>query len=84
MPYKNSYGKWILPAGEVGQFAVCPESWRLKMVERVNRLHTREKEKGEIKHDEWSEEVDHAFHLRQGLQVIFAFVVIMICIVLMY
>lgn len=83
MPYKNSYGKWIIPAGEVGQYAICPESWRLKMIRRVERALPEEQAQGEVKHEEWSSEVDKAFHLRQGLQLIIAFAVTMICFVLL-
>ncbi len=46
MPYYTDYGKAILPAGEVGEYVVCPESWRLKFLEKKAPLKETSKEGG--------------------------------------
>lgn len=35
MPHRSKDGKVIIPAGEVGAYVVCPESWRLRYIENV-------------------------------------------------
>lgn len=84
MPRANKDGKFIISAGEVGQYAVCPEAWRLKMIEKVMAEQSELSAEGQRLHDEWSKRVDDAAHLGQGLRFLAALLVSTILIILLY
>ena len=87
MARKNSEGNFIIAAGGVGQYAVCPESWRLKMVERVKRQQGNNainRSEGERLHSEWSKKVDAAAHLSQGLRFLLALLMTFVLMLLYY
>lgn len=68
MPRKNEYGKYILSAGEIGSYTVCPESWRLSAVEKVKTSHTENDRRGRDLHRTWAESIDEASYLRHRAQ----------------
>ena len=37
MPRQNEYGKFILSAGEISTYEVCPEAWRLSHVQKAGQ-----------------------------------------------
>lgn len=84
MARQNKDGKFVISAGEVGQFAVCPESWRLRMVEKVDEESTKRMSDGERLHYLWSKNIDRAAHLGQGLRFLIALIVTTIVIVIAY
>ncbi len=84
MAKKNREGKFIIAAGEVGQYAVCPEAWRLKVVERVTSEQSESSITGEKLHSKWSTNIDSAAHLSQGIRFLIALLVTTIVIVIMY
>lgn len=82
MARKNSNGQNIIAAGEVGQFTVCPESWRLRMIEKMNNEGSSELSEGERLHFLWSKNIDRAAHLGQGLRFLIALIVTTLVIVI--
>ena len=69
MPRKSEYGKFIFSAGEIGEYVVCPEAWRLKMVQGI-RSSVRENAKlGTELHQEWAEICDEAVFLTRGVKM---------------
>lgn len=68
----NSEQKFILAAGEVGVFTVCPESWRLKSLEGIKGDRDfKAIELGRILHKSWSKTYDELFSLNNALRVLF-------------
>ena len=65
MARKSAYGRYILSAGEVGAFTVCPEAWRLKMVENVKGSRSESSTEGMRLHEEWARTCSEAQSLRK-------------------
>lgn len=64
MPRLSESGKWIFSAGEVAEFVVCPESWRLRRRERRgSNLH------GEVLHEEWADKLERSNALFLAVRV---------------
>lgn len=76
MPRKNRDGKYILSASEIGSYTVCPESWRLRSVVRVNAKEDNRVEKGQMKHQEWTATLDEQLFLARGTRIILALLVL--------
>jgi hypothetical protein len=74
MARKNEYGRYILSAGEVGAFTVCPEAWRLKMIERASFSAPRSTVEGEILHQEWAAKHEEIHKLAQGFKLVFVLI----------
>lgn len=58
MARRGAGGKFILSAGEIGAYTVCPEAWRLQKVERVKPTYADTVREGEEAHAEWAKNVD--------------------------
>lgn len=86
MARKNEFGKFIIAAGEVGQYSVCPEAWRLKVVERIVRNNEAPPsiQTGNTLHENWARELDSSAYLLHGLRVAIALVIAMIAIAFLY
>lgn len=68
----QSKEKFILAAGEVGVFTVCPESWRLKSLEGIKgERDFKAIELGRILHKSWSKTYDDLFSLNNALKGLF-------------
>jgi hypothetical protein len=84
MARRNDYGKYILSAGEIGAYTVCPEAWRLAVVERVKTASANDEkqqqrvQKGNELHREWAQNVDEAVYLTRHVKVIIALVLLCI------
>lgn len=64
MPRRNKDGKLIIPATEVAEYSLCPESWRLKEIARVHKKMDYEIIKiGNKEHEVWSNLLDKASDL---------------------
>lgn len=70
MVHKNSYGKTILSAGEIGSYTTCPEAWRLETLSRTKPIHTENVLQGEELHKEWSSGVDEAMYFTRSIKLI--------------
>ena len=77
MARRTDSGKYIISAGEVGAYTVCPESWRLKYVERIKTQKTERAIKGSNLHKEWAAQVDQSFHLSQLTNIAISLLVLM-------
>ena len=76
MPRQNEYGKFILSAGEISTYEVCPEAWRLSHVQKVgqNKETPKKSKEGTIHHNQWTEDVEKAVNLER--HKIFVFILI--------
>ena len=70
MPRKNEYGKFIIPAGEVGSYTLCPESWRLSAVEKKIAKKEKSAKTGEKLHKTWAKTFEEAADLTLHLRVL--------------
>ena len=75
MARQTEYGKFILSAGEIGAYTVCPEAWRLANIERVKADngvadHQDRVQKGNKLHKEWAQNVDEAVYLTKHVRVV--------------
>lgn len=70
MAKKSSSGKFIISAGEVGSYTVCPEAWRLKALEGVERFTASSVAKGNELHRQWAKNYDEAAYLSRGLRLV--------------
>ena len=60
----------MLSAGEIGAYTVCPEAWRLRMVERVKVERTASAERGEEMHSRWAADVGEMVFLRRAILLV--------------
>lgn len=70
MARKTPYGKFIISAGEVGAYTVCPEAWRLRTIERVSHPAAANVEAGEQLHRQWAKSLDEALFLSRSTRAI--------------
>lgn len=70
MARKNEYGRFILSAGEIGAYTVCPEAWRLKSVARIKATTAPSVALGRELHREWASEIDEAAKLSRALKAL--------------
>ena len=64
MAKRNAYGKFIIAAGEVGAFTVCPEAWRLRVVEKAKTIRFDSASEGVKLHAQWAQECTKAVSLK--------------------
>ncbi|MCB0317138.1 MAG: hypothetical protein KDD56_00170 [Bdellovibrionales bacterium] len=70
MPRKNADGKYIIPAGEIGSYTVCPESWRLSSVEKKLSSKAAATKAGVKMHKNWAKTFEEAADLTLHLRVL--------------
>ena len=70
MARRNQYDRYILSAGEIASYVVCPEAWRLKTVEKANLILPDNVREGNKLHKEWAAEVDEAMYFTRGTRVV--------------
>ena len=70
MARKNSYGKYILSAGEIGSFTVCPEAWFLKECQQVQPVYTDSMKEGMEQHRAWESSLDDAVYFSRSVKLI--------------
>ena len=76
MPYKQRDGRWIIPAGEVGVYALCPESWRLKYLEKVpTKAAEHSQEAGAAAHSKWAHDLEEAIYLTHRVRFVLLLIV---------
>jgi hypothetical protein len=76
MARKNQDGRFILSAGEIGAYTVCPEAWRLKAIEKAKSVHADSVIAGRELHAEWATKFDEATYLGQRVKFVLALLII--------
>lgn len=71
-------GRIIFSAGEIGEYTVCPEAWRLKFLEKVETIERDEASAGIRLHDEWAKEYEAALYLSRGVRSVFLLIAIVL------
>mgnify|MGYP001820675450 CR=1 FL=1 len=69
MARKNEYGKYIIAAGEVGSYVVCPEAWRLAQIQRIKPVPSRSMRKGNAMHEQWDKELKQVRSYSRSIRV---------------
>jgi hypothetical protein len=69
MARKNDLGKFILSAGEIGAYTVCPEAWRLKAIDKVRGMHVESVTRGRELHEKWARDYDEALFLARNVKL---------------
>lgn len=75
MARKTEYGKYILSAGEVGAYTVCPESWRLRVVEQVRASKENNSREGRAAHSAWAKTYEEVVYLGRKAHLIFVLLI---------
>ncbi len=70
MARRSKNGKIIFSASEIGAYTVCPESWRLTYLEKVESNTTESHTEGEKLHATWAEGQDEIVFLTRGIQTL--------------
>jgi hypothetical protein len=71
MARKNKDGQIIISAAEVGTYTVCPESWRLRVVEGLERTDDfKTIEMGNQLHNKWAEQNAEAIFFKRGINIL--------------
>ncbi len=84
MPKKGKDGQNILTAGEVGAYTVCPKSWYLSEVKKLESRSIKDSDQkkrvrsGNRLHREWSETLDSASTLMRTMKFILLLVLLSI------
>lgn len=81
---RRNSGRFIISAGEVGQFVFCPESWKIRELGNYKEQKSQNSVIGTKMHEEWSEQLDYASNLAEGLRFLLALVITTIIIVVAY
>ena len=72
-------GKPIFSAGEVGAYSVCPESWRLSMLDKVKTSKSDAAVRGHELHREWATKVDESVYLSHRIRFVLGLVIAAVC-----
>ena len=70
MAHRNGYGRYILSAGEIASYTVCPEAWRLREIQHVDSLYVDTIKKGKDLHHQWAAGVNEAMFLTWSVRLI--------------
>jgi len=77
MARENEFGKFIISAGEIGAYTVCPEAWRLGTVERLRKKGSVERvRQGKRLHEEWAKTYEESAYLSRQTKIVFLFLFI--------
>lgn len=71
MARKSSGGGYILSAAEIGTYSVCPESWRLRVVEGLEKSAVRDSvDLGNSLHKSWADHHKAALDMKRGINLL--------------
>ena len=76
MARKNAYGKYILSAGEVASYVVCPEAWRLNCRSDVDPILSPSVREGTRLHEEWTQSLKEAMYFTSRVRVLLMLIII--------
>ena len=81
MPRKNKDDEFILSAGEISTYILCPENWRLNQIENIKPKQSRESKEGTVEHQSWTKELNDAIYYTWASRII---ILLMFLIVIVY
>jgi len=84
MPRLNSHGKFILSASEVGSYTVCPEAWRLTVIEGEVTKSSEKQIEGQIQHQKWAEDYAESVYLGRAARIVLLTVVLSVTLYIMF
>jgi len=70
MPRLNSHGKFILSASEVGSYVVCPEAWRLIVIEGEKTAKSKKTIEGQQQHQKWADDYSESIYLGRSIRIV--------------
>lgn len=82
MPRKNAQGKYILAAGEIAHFTVCPEAWRLSALEKHERISDPSHETGRELHRVWAKDFEESIILSRNVRMIVEILLLLVLVTL--
>lgn len=83
MAKRNRDGKFIITAGEVGVYTVCPEQWRLTVLEPERISADPDEARGRALHFDWANEVNEVVFLRRSAWLMAALVCVAVVLFLL-
>lgn len=81
MARRNRDGLFIIAAGEVGSYTVCPESWRLANIEKVKAKALLTQSEGKRLHKSWAKTYDEAHLLSRNAKRTILLLFFTICLI---
>lgn len=78
MAKKTNYGRYILSAGEIGSYTVCPEAWRLKTIAGAKRAQLGTEAAGKELHQAWASSYADVVHLSRSMKLTAALILVAI------
>lgn len=78
MPRLNQEGKYILAAGEIAHFTVCPEAWRLSALEKKDTLTAPSHQAGRELHTHWAKKYENSVLLSRSVRMIIEVLLLLI------
>ena len=76
MARKSLYGKFILSAGEIGSYTVCPEAWRLTSMRSKKNSASKNSKVGEELHRTWASDNDEVIFLTKGAKLVIFLIIL--------
>ena len=76
MARKNAYGKYIISAGEIASYTVCPDAWRLSVQHKAVPIHVEAVEQGNRLHEEWAKNLHEAMYFTRSVKLILLLIVL--------
>jgi hypothetical protein len=70
MKRTTAQGRHVIAAGEVGAYTVCPESWRLRTVQKLKGESSVESREGIRLHAEWAKNYDDSLELVRLIRIL--------------
>ncbi len=61
VPSKLPDGNFIIAAGEIAEFTVCPRAWFLRQQLETNKVTSQSSASGQTSHESWTEKADNLF-----------------------
>ena len=83
MPRKNKDEKFILAAGEIAHYTVCPEAWRLSMIEKKETLTDPAKITGRDLHQVWAKDYHDSIFFTRSVRLIIEILLLLVLVTLL-
>lgn len=84
MARKSNYNRYILSAGEIGAYTVCPESWRLSAIEKVKTSHDQSSTRGIELHKSWARSYEDAIYFGRAARALLLLMLLCIAIYIFF
>lgn len=76
--YQPKTKTYILTAGEISTYSLCPEAWRLQYLKKVETLNNAKVEKARDLHKKWANDIRTANFFSFGTRMIFYLFVLIV------